>query len=261
MEEPILWDREGPVGVITLNRPEALNAMTLELLEQLARRLDEAEADSTLRAIVLAAAGEKAFCVGADLKSRVKEYDEGQAGDPMADAVKSAFGRLESIPRPTIAAVNGYCLGGGLEMALSCDLRVAADTAQFGLPEARVGSLPGAGGTQRLTRLIGPARAKELMFTCERIGADEAYRLGIVNRVVPAASLLDETKALAASIASKAPLSIQKIKLLVNRAPEVDLETGLQLEREAHAFLKESEDRQEGMRAFVEKRDPVFVGR
>ncbi len=262
MEPPVLWRREGAVGMATLNRPHALNALTVELLEQLERHLDEAEADAEIRAVVLAAAGEKAFCVGADLKALSEEYeDEGAGLDALVDTLYRVYGRLERLERPLIAAVHGWCLGGGLEFVLTADLCVADDSARLGLPEAKVGSMPGAGGTQRLPRLIGLRRAKELMFTGEPIGAEEALRIGLVNRVVPAGSLLAEATALAAAIAERAPLALRKIKEAVNGGLDLDLEAGLALERACHDSLVATEDREEGIRAFVEKREPRFSGR
>ena len=261
MEEPVLWALEGPVGVATLNRPRVLNAMNAELLTELGSLLDRAEADPEIRVVVIAAAGERAFCVGADLKSRAGENETGVTDDPLGVLVAAVFGKMQSLPKPVLAAVHGYCLGGGLELAFAADLRVAAQDAVFGFPEAGIGSMPGAGGTQRATRLIGPARTKELMFIGERISAERAERIGLVNRVVPAASLMPDTLALASAIARKAPLSLRQIKASVNRAMDVDLQAGLAYEAACHQVLRFSEDRKEGVRSFAEKREPRWSGR
>ena len=259
MEELLQLERTEYVARIRINRESALNALTPEMLQELRHLMENLDQDQGVRAVILAGQ-KKAFSVGADIKGRVAEYETGALRDPLGEIIRGLFGFIESMSKPVIAALAGYVLGGGLELALACDIRIADSTARLGFPEANVGSLPGAGGTQRLPRLVGPSRAMTLMFTGERIDAEQALAWGLLDRVVEAGQLDAESVAWAKLIAQRAPLSLAYIKQLVHLAGSTDIATGLQVEADCHAILRKSKDREEGMRAFVEKRPPRFTG-
>ncbi|MFS0635418.1 enoyl-CoA hydratase [Mesobacillus foraminis] len=247
------------VAVITLNRPEAANALSKQLLFEFRGILQELKNDGDIRAVILTGAGEKAFCAGADLKER-KEMSENEARKAVR-LIAETVNELASLPQPVIAALNGAAFGGGMELALACDLRIGSLNAQMGLTETSLGIIPGAGGTQRLPRLIGPGKAKELIFTAKRLNAREAESIGLLEYAVPANQLQETALKWAADIANNAPLALIQSKVAINKGQEVDLETGLKIEELAYSALIPSQDRLEGLKAFAEKRPPVFKGR
>jgi enoyl-CoA hydratase len=260
--ETLTYEVRGNVALITLNRPDRMNTLGGTMKPDLARAFFElARADASVRAVLLTGSGERAFCAGADIKERAAGQVAGTDYFVAQKATHDLFRNIEEFEKPVIAAINGVALGGGLELALCCDLRIASATARFGLPEIKLGVIPAAGGTQRLPRLIGEARAKELILTAEHIDAETAQRYGIVGRVLPPAELMPAALELAQRIAEFPPLAVRFAKRAINRGMQTDLDSGLEYERYAAAMLIDSDDRKEGMRAFVEKRKPVFTGR
>jgi 2-(1,2-epoxy-1,2-dihydrophenyl)acetyl-CoA isomerase len=252
-------ERAGAIATLTLNRPEARNALDLAMRRELAAALDEVEADSGVRVLVLTGAGGH-FCAGGDVKSMRERRYTAADGRARVEALNRLVLRLVDFPRPTIASVDGFAVGAGCNLALACDLVVASDRARFGQVFARIGLVPDGGGTWLLPRLVGLARAKELIFTAEVIDAAEAARIGLVNRVVPPAALAEETTRLAERLAAGPPLALRLAKRLVNRAVASDLAPALEAEAAAQAIAVTTEDHQEGLQAFFEKRAPRFRG-
>lgn len=254
--EFVLTEVEGPIGIVRINRPAVLNALNPSTIMEIGEALAEFDRDEAIRCLILTG-NERAFAAGAD----IGQMADSSAIDILKDDDAARWARLRSLRKPLIAAVNGYALGGGCELALMCDLIVAGESAQFGQPEVKIGIIPGAGGTQRWARAVGKARAMEAVLIGEPVRAVEAERMGLVNRVVPDGACLDEAKRLARLIASRPPLAIRLAKEAVNQANEVGLSAGLELERKLFYLLFASEDKREGMKAFIEKRPPNFTGR
>ena len=255
----VIYEKSEGIAIITINRPDALNALNAETIDEILQCLEDIAKDDNVRAVILTGAGPKAFCAGADIKA--------MKGMTALDARKlSQMGyklckAIENLEKPVIAAINGYALGGGLEVAMACDLRIASEKARMGQTEINIGLIPGWGGTQRLPRLVGKTLAKEMVFTGKMIDAQTAYQRGLVNKVVPPEQLMDAAKEMAKELASKAPVALKLSKMLINYGLETDLDTALVLEREAFGVVASTEDLQEGVSAFLEKRKPVFKGK
>ena len=258
--ENLIVERDGPVVRIVFNRPHVLNALSRATMRDLDAAVDEVAADPSARALILTGAGDKAFVAGADI-GEFNLLTSASDSAAFARRGQAVLAKLEALPKPVIAAINGFALGGGCELALACDTRLAADTARLGQPEINLGIIPGYGGTQRLARLVGEGRAKWLCMSGDMVDAAEALRIGLVDRVVPAADLDREARAMAAKLASKAPLALSLVKQAVHEGLEGSLAAGLAHEAALFGQVCDSEDRAEGVSAFLEKRRAVWRGR
>lgn len=255
----VIYEKNDGIATITLNRPEALNAFSKEVIAEVLEALEDAGRDDNVHVVVLTGAGEKAFSAGADIKTMVgmnalKARNLSLMGEKLCYA-------LENLEKPVIAALNGYALGGGLEVAMSCDLRIASENARLGQTEINIGLIPGWGGTQRLTRLVGKTKAKELVFTGRMIDAKTAEQLGIVNMVVSADKFKGAVWQFALDLAAKAPVALKVAKALIDKGGDIGLDSALALEREGFGVVASTEDLQEGVKAFTEKRKPSFKGK
>jgi enoyl-CoA hydratase len=255
--EHIIVDTKGPVGILTLNRPKALNALCADLAKEIGAALDDFEADDDIGAMVVTGS-EKAFCAGADIKEMA---DKTYMDVYLSNFISTDWERLATCRKPVIAAVAGYALGGGCEIAMMCDFILAADTAKFGQPEINIGTFPGAGGTQRLAKFIGKSKAMEMILTGRMMDAEEAERAGLVSRIVPADELVEEAVKVAAQIATFSRPAVMLAKESVNRAYETTLSEGVRFERRLFHSTFATEDQKEGMRAFMEKREAKFQNR
>jgi enoyl-CoA hydratase len=257
--ENVRYEVDGFIATVTVAREKALNALNRQTLNEIGWALREADGDARVRVVIMTGAGDKAFVAGADISEMVEQGATEARG--FAAAGRAVGDVLESMQKPVIAAVNGFALGGGCELALACDFIYASDKAKFGQPEVNLGVIPGFGGTQRLPRRIGQARAMELILTGDLIGAEEALRVGLVNKIVPAAELMNEAKKCAEKIASKGPLAIAYARRAVRKGAELNLPAGNDLEAELFALLFATQDQKEGMRAFLAKRPAKFEGK
>jgi enoyl-CoA hydratase/carnithine racemase len=255
--ETILTEVEEGIGRITINRPDVRNALNTQVLGDLRQALAEFRHDREVGVVVFTGAGERSFAAGAD----IGELRERTALDALASVMQGVYDEIEIFEKPTIAAVNGFALGGGCELAMACDIRIASENARFGLPEVTLSIIPGAGGTQRLSRLVGKGKATEMILTGAIIEAEEAYRIGLVSRVTAPEALEEAVRDMADTILQKGPLAVRLAKLAIQTGFETDQKTGLVIERLAQAVLFDTEDKREGTSAFLEKREPRFEGR
>lgn len=255
----ILYEKNNGIATITINRPKALNALNGATLRELSQLVGEIADDNSVQVVIITGSGDKAFVAGADItEMQPLTVMQGREWGKLGQAV---FEKIEKLSQPVIGAINGYALGGGCELSLACDIRIVSENAKFGQPEVTLGITPGFGGTQRLSRLIGTGRAKELIYTGDMIDAAEAYRIGLANKVVAPEELMPVARNLAEKITSRAPLAVQLSKAAINEGIDADLKTGIAYEAEVFAICFATADQKEGMQAFVEKRKAAFTGK
>ena len=258
MDKNLLVEKKGEICIITLNRPDRMNSLDRETIKSGFKLIREIHYDKNIRVVVITGSGDRAFCAGADLKER--------EGMNMSEVrlyikmIKEAFSDIENLPKPVICALNGVAFGGGLELALACDIRIASPNAKFGLTEVSLGIIPGGGGTQRLPRLIGRGKAKELILTAKKITSQEALEIGLINEIAPQGKLLEKAIEIAELICQNGPIAVQQAKFAINRGMEMDINSGLQLESNSYEICIPTKDRIEALQAFKEKRKPVFLG-